>query len=216
MNPEKEAMEQVLLRYLGSTKLIGLSGAEVGELEKRFGILEYGFQARTRATLQDWSKNLIHEIGLDPWLQLGSHFVRENQGHIAQLGLLPISFFEWLKKQSFESAVAKAISIDEAFFVSQHAYFDSQNLVQKPEEVLNFKIHLQESTQILENQLLVISRNRIEFFQHSLNDLQIQILKKLKNGSHHLEDLLPNSISEIEAADFLGVSVSKCWFRIER
>ena len=179
MIQELQSMQSIQSCYFSETLKVDLmDGASEIEISKRISILKYGFEARTRLALFEWSKQLIEAIGEAEWEKLGYQFVKSHANQQPHLGRLAISFFDWLKRISLPWNAYLALCRDEGFYHSQNRKFDEIHLVKTTQSIIESEITLQKSTILLEEQNLIISRDREKFYLHQINPKLIPFIKK--------------------------------------
>lgn len=214
MKQEQLAMESIQKNYSsGSVNLSMISGADSDELAKRFEILIYGYEARTRTALFEWSKQLIQAIGEQAWNQLGLDFIKSQTSSEPQIGKLALDFFKWLKTKPLSEKAQIAADRDEAFYHCQNNWFNEDRLILTPQLLLETPILLQESTIVIYSQNLVVSRDRKEFYLQQLSLDFIQILKKLDTQAVQLNSVLSGNLQEDQLVQFLITGIQKKWFQ---
>lgn len=190
-----------------------LTGASSEEISKRLAILSYGYEARTRSALIEWSRHLLDEVGAAEWNRLGSEYAKSQAPNESQIGSIALGFFKWLSSMPLSDSAQKAVSRDEAFFKCQHLFFDEKNILSDPHGLLQQPISLQKTTIVIDGQGMVISRDRSQFYVHQLTSMWSRVLKKLSGSSVLLESVLHDDVNEDELVNFMVNGIKKKWFR---
>ena len=215
MNKELLAMQSVQSLYFSpEATYTSLAGADTDELKKRFDILRYGYEARTRSTLKEWTQHLFETMGEEKWNQLGYQFSISEAFKESQIGSLPLNYFKWLRTKISERSAIEAIDRDHAFFQSQNSYYDDKNLLQEPPQILEKRIQLQKSAQLIPSQNLIISRDREKFYIHQLNPKWIPALIHLTKSSDQIDNYIPDGCDQAMMIDFVVNAIQKKWFKI--
>lgn len=214
MKQELISMQSIQSCYFSETLEIDfIAGASAVEISERMNILKYGFDARTRLALFEWSQHLIKALGETEWEKLGYQFAKGYANLQPHLGLLAINFFDWLKKMPLPESAYLALCRDEAFYYSQNRKFDEINVLKTTQSLIELQITLQKSTIFIEEQNLIISRDREQFYLHQINPKFISLIKKLSTAYDQLETALSEDVEQSEMVAFMIAAVQKKWFK---
>jgi len=217
MKKETAAMQAVAEFYFSEApELKGLGGAEVSEVVKRLGILRYGYEARVRSSLEHACGFFKSKWPEEKWLAIGKKFCYQQAFREEQLGLLPLSFFDFLKDMDLSAGEREALLKDRAVFESRQNPFQ-ESLNHDDLQLLreNSELRLQATVFWVAREQggWVVSRNRERFFEIEVSLSILQMLEKLKYKSFSIEEWMASATEERLLADFLTLAVSYHWLQ---
>jgi hypothetical protein len=215
MKRELAAMESVLRSYFTADQnLDGVKDAGSAEIQKRLDILHYGFEARTKWTLEDAFPKTKAALATEKWNGFGKAFCTTEAFREEHLGLLPLKFAEFLEHQALSAAEKICAQKDLLLFQCQHAklksVFDDQNLAQLNESSV---LSLQCTVQFLqeESSVWVVSRSRERFFETEVSLKLGEALLKMRRGRLSVLELMETLDSPEELSDFFAAAIQGHW-----
>lgn len=153
----------------------------------RINILKYGYSSRTFQTLSTHFPRFRSSIGEEKWRTLGQQFAETDAFMSAQLGLLPLRFFDWLKEQKVSEHETLSYQLDHAVFeIGLEDFHLSKDL---EFNLLNeqSKVILRPTVRLISgSSLYVVSRNTKEVFMQNVSADWLEVLNRTRTESHCL------------------------------